>query len=85
MSNLLNKVKQFIAKTKVGAILFTSIKLLLSSEQVSKAVLDDTKLTVNSAVDKILSCTNIDADVDIEVTGIKEVTITIKAKHIGGN
>ena len=85
MSNLLNKVKQFIAKTKVGAILFTSIKSLLSSEQVSKAVLDDTKLTVNSALDKILSCTSIDADVDIEVTGIKEVTITIKAKRIGGN
>ena len=80
MRNFLLAIKTFIAKTKVGGIVLTAITSLLSSNEISKALLEDTKSSANLAADQILACTDVDADVDIEVTGIKEVTITIKAK-----
>lgn len=73
-------VKTFIAKTKLGAIVANAISTLIKSEPVSSALLADTKQLVNTSVDKILSCTDIDADVDIECIGTKEVVITITAK-----
>ena len=82
--SIINKVcevvKSFVAKTKLGVVVANAISTLVKSEPVSAALLADTKELVNTSVDKILSCTDIDADVDIECIGTKEVIITITAK-----
>ena len=75
IKDVYQKIKAFIAKTKVGSLLVSSIKQLIESDEVGTAVITDTKEIINDAVDKALACTPIDVDVDITIEGVEWIRI----------